>query len=179
MYGSLPKPQEPLIEIFRLAPKETCRFLIRSKAVCSISTHWAAFTRLCAGDACQWCSGGFERNWRGYIAAKAPTGRTGLVEISSHSFDQWESAFQRGELTGKIVTVQRTSRFSGVCPILSSQSPGPESTIVDTDRVFDLLCRVLRLPRRAAYPTADTWLQSVQAYAASQGPSPAVKIHAG
>lgn len=177
VYGSRPTPSEPLVEIFRLQASQESRFLIRSQEVCSITTHWATFTRLCGGGDCQWCTSGFERNWRGYIAAQAASGRPGLVEITAATFDEWTNAFEAGQLTGRIVTVSRPTRWSGVRPILSTQSPGPAASIVPVDTVFDLLCRVLRLPRKAGFADRESWLEAVRMYAVGQGPAAPVKLH--
>jgi len=177
VYGSRPTPSEPLVEIFRLSAAQESRFLIRAAEVCSITTHWATFTRLCAGGDCRWCSSGFERNWRGYIAANAASGRAGLLEITAATFDEWTTAFEAGQITGKIISVSRATRWSGVRPVISSQCDGPKASIVEPDTVFDLLCRVLRMPRKAGFNGRDEWLEAVRLYASAQGPGLPVKLH--
>jgi len=177
VYGSKPPTAEPLVEIFRISAAQESRFLIRAKEVCSITTHWATFTRLCAGGDCRWCSGGFERNWRGYIPANAASGRAGLLEITAATFDEWTTAFEAGQITGKIITVSRATRWSGVRPLISTQCDGPQASIVEPDVVFDLLCRVLRLPRKAGFDDRGEWLEAVRLYACAQGPALPVKLH--
>jgi hypothetical protein len=179
VYGSHPTPAEPLVEIFRLPPATEKRFNIIAAGVCSLQTHWAAFTRICAGADCPWCAEGFERIWRGYVAAVASPAKAGLLEITAATFDEWESALSSGELYCHIVTVSRHSRYSGVRPLLATKEKGPVWPIVDTDTVFDRLCRVLRLPRRSASVDRDSWLEAVRQHAIASGPTISLKAHAG
>lgn len=179
MYGSSPSPQEPLIEIFRLRPGEKKNFLIRSAAVCSIETHWATGTRLCAGDGCRWCSGGFERSWRGYVAAIDNQRRAGLIEITAGSFDEWQNALAAGDLHFKIISVSRATRWAAVRPHIETAQDGPTWPLLTAAEIFDNLCRILRLPRRKAFDAEQTWLDAVKAFTLSQGPEIGLKAFAG
>jgi hypothetical protein len=179
MYGTSPNPAEPLVTIFRLRPGDEKSFCIIGAGVVSIETHYHGSTRLCAGDGCAWCLEGFEKQWRGYIAAVATGSIQGIIEITAGSFEEWQGLLAAGELYSKIIKVNRPSRYGSVRPIISTAINGPVWPIVDNDTVFDKLCRILRLPRRGAHIDRDSWLAAVRGAAQAGAPSPTLKAHIG